>query len=151
MQTLHGLYRFGCGSAVSAAQRPLSRSLCRCQHWHLLTRGSSREGPGCVELLSLLQAREELELSFVKGAEMVFTTLSSTGRRIFEQACFLLFALPSSARLHASMCQDTLSAVCQSLLPAAARSWSKHCAQAADAGPDSCCAAGRGLPRSAGG
>ena len=33
-----------------------------------------------------MQAREELELSFVKDAEMVFTTLSSTGRRIFQAA-----------------------------------------------------------------
>ena len=33
-----------------------------------------------------LQAREELELSFVRDAEMVFTTLSSTGRRIFQYA-----------------------------------------------------------------
>ena len=33
-----------------------------------------------------MQAREELELSFVKDAEMVFTTLSTTGRRIFQAA-----------------------------------------------------------------
>ena len=30
------------------------------------------------------QARENLELSFVQEAEMVFTTLSGTGRRIFD-------------------------------------------------------------------
>eukprot|EP00884_Botryococcus_braunii_P008434 jgi/Botrbrau1/17592/Bobra.0166s0033.2 len=33
----------------------------------------------------LKQARENLELSFVQEAEMVFTTLSSTGRRIFSR------------------------------------------------------------------
>lgn len=32
-----------------------------------------------------LKARENLELSFVQEAEMVFTTLSSTGRRIFSR------------------------------------------------------------------
>lgn len=31
------------------------------------------------------QARENLELSFTAEAEMVFTTLSSTGRRIFSR------------------------------------------------------------------
>lgn len=30
-----------------------------------------------------MQVRENLELSFVQEAEMVFTTLSSTGRKIF--------------------------------------------------------------------
>lgn len=30
-----------------------------------------------------VQVRENLELSFVQEAEMVFTTLSSTGRKIF--------------------------------------------------------------------
>ena len=32
-----------------------------------------------------VQVRENLELSFVQEAEMVFTTLSSTGRRIFSR------------------------------------------------------------------
>ena len=32
-----------------------------------------------------MQARENLELSFTAEAEMVFTTLSSTGRRIFSR------------------------------------------------------------------
>ena len=31
------------------------------------------------------QARDNLELSFVNEADMVFTTLSSTGRRVFER------------------------------------------------------------------
>jgi superfamily I DNA and/or RNA helicase len=31
------------------------------------------------------QARENLEVSFVSEAEMVFTTLSCTGRRVFER------------------------------------------------------------------
>lgn len=32
-----------------------------------------------------VQVSENLELSFVQEAEMVFTTLSSTGRRIFSR------------------------------------------------------------------
>lgn len=32
-----------------------------------------------------VQVRENLELSFVQEAEMVFTTLSSTGRKIFSR------------------------------------------------------------------
>lgn len=32
-----------------------------------------------------MQVRENLELSFVQEAEMVFTTLSSTGRKIFSR------------------------------------------------------------------
>ena len=32
-----------------------------------------------------MQARDNLELSFVNEADMVFTTLSSTGRRVFER------------------------------------------------------------------
>lgn len=32
-----------------------------------------------------MQVRENLELSFVQEAEMVFTTLSSTGRKIFNR------------------------------------------------------------------
>ena len=34
---------------------------------------------------SVIQAEIALELSFVSEAEMVFTTLSSTGRRIFQR------------------------------------------------------------------
>ena len=33
----------------------------------------------------VVQVRENLELSFVQEAEMVFTTLSSTGRKIFSR------------------------------------------------------------------
>lgn len=33
----------------------------------------------------MVQVSENLELSFVQEAEMVFTTLSSTGRRIFSR------------------------------------------------------------------
>ena len=36
-------------------------------------------------MLLVGQARENLELSFTAEAEMVFTTLSSTGRRIFSR------------------------------------------------------------------
>ena len=36
-------------------------------------------------LLLRIQARDNLELSFVNEADMVFTTLSSTGRRVFER------------------------------------------------------------------
>ncbi len=32
----------------------------------------------------MMQVRDNLELSFVQEAEMVFTTLSSTGRKIFN-------------------------------------------------------------------
>ena len=32
----------------------------------------------------MMQVRDNLELSFVQEAEMVFTTLSSTGRKIFS-------------------------------------------------------------------
>ena len=32
-----------------------------------------------------MQARDNLELSFVNEADMVFTTLSSTGRRVFAR------------------------------------------------------------------
>ena len=38
-----------------------------------------------IAAAAVAQARENLELSFVQEAEMVFTTLSGTGRRIFEQ------------------------------------------------------------------
>lgn len=34
---------------------------------------------------SFLQLRDSLELSFVADAEMAFTTLSSTGRRVFNR------------------------------------------------------------------
>lgn len=34
---------------------------------------------------SYMQVDAELELSFVTEAEMVFTTLSSTGRRVFQR------------------------------------------------------------------
>ncbi len=40
---------------------------------------------GAVTLSVCAQARENLELSFTAEAEMVFTTLSSTGRRIFAR------------------------------------------------------------------
>lgn len=33
----------------------------------------------------LVQVRDALELSFVSDAEMVFTTLSSTGRKVFNR------------------------------------------------------------------
>lgn len=32
----------------------------------------------------MMQVRDNLELSFVQEAELVFTTLSSTGRKIFN-------------------------------------------------------------------
>lgn len=40
---------------------------------------------GLVLKLYGVQVRENLELSFVQEAEMVFTTLSSTGRKIFSR------------------------------------------------------------------
>ena len=46
---------------------------------------ASLEQAGIADTHAGRQARENLELSFTAEAEMVFTTLSSTGRRIFAR------------------------------------------------------------------
>ena len=57
-------------------------------------RSSSEAAPSLIlplqqhVIVSLLaQARDNLELSFVNEADMVFTTLSSTGRRVRSTNC----------------------------------------------------------------
>lgn len=52
---------------------------CACTHHNTFHRGEE-------DLYICMQARRNLEASLLTEAEMVFTTLSSTGRQAFQQA-----------------------------------------------------------------